>query len=178
MVPPIATAPHLFFNMSTTEKIARKRDARPRSIVRRGELVTATPPVGLDRAFLVRLRKQDPQLELHWHPLMNLFLLYSRRRGNGQGANDVLVLEMNLGKKHPGNWLIEWLQWADKFAGGAIAPRAARRKYLNGLEEHERARLDEWDRKRMDMSEDVAKHLKWCIDGRCSVVVDWQEGNR
>ena len=163
----------LSYSMSTTEIRRRKRDARPRIVTRRGELLTATPPVPLSRAFLGRLERKDPKLELHWHPILNTFLLYSRFRGNGQ-ADDVLILEMNLGCKDPGDWLIEWLQWADKYAGGAIAPKKARKRYLQGLEDHERERLDKWDKARMDMSEDVAKHLKWCIDGRCSAVVDWE----
>jgi hypothetical protein len=160
--------------LQAEETARRKRDARSRTIVKRGELITATPLVKLDRAFLVRLHKQDPQLELHWHPILDRFLLY-RRHGGGshKKPDDLLVMEWDLDGQRPGWWLLDWLRWADKYAGGAVSPRAARRKYLNGLEEHEERRLAEWDKKRYNMSEDVAKHLKWCIDGRTSVVSDW-----
>lgn len=159
---------------STAEKRRRKRDARRRTVVRRGELLTATPPVNLNRAFLQRLKRQDPKLELHWHPLLKRFLLYSKITGNAhRQPGDLLVYEWDLDSERPGMWLLDWLQWADKFANGSKSPKRARRDYLNGLEEHEDARLKHWDDQRMEMSEDVAKHLKWCIDGRCSVTSDW-----
>lgn len=157
---------------STAEKRRRKRDARRRTVVRRGELLTATPPVDLNRAFLRRLKAQDPKLELHWHPLLDRFLLYTRIVGNGQ-PDDLLVYEWDMDGERPGLWLLDWLKWADKFANGAKSPRRARREYLQGLEDHENARLKYWDDQRMQMSEEVAKHLSWCIDGRCSVTSDW-----
>ena len=82
-------------------------------------------------------------------------------------------MEWDLDGQRPGDWLLDWLRWADKFAGGAVSPRKARRKYLNSLQKSEKDWADQWDKKRMEMSEDVAKHLKWCIDGRTSVVSDW-----
>ena len=160
--------------MSTAEKQRRKRDARRRTIVRRGELLTATSPVCLNRAFLERLARQDPKLELHWHPLLERFILYRRYGGGGQKKpSDILVMEWDLDGQRPGWWLLDWLAWADKFAGGAVSPGKARRKYLKGLQESEKDWAEKWDKKRMEMSEDVAKHLKWCIDGRTSVVSDW-----
>ena len=87
-----------------------------------------------------------------------------------------MVMELPLGEgQQPGEWLIEWLQFNDKYAGGAVNPLQARRKYLQGLEDHEDARLDYWDKLRMEMSEDVAKHLAWCINGRQSFTVDWEQ---
>lgn len=82
-------------------------------------------------------------------------------------------MEWDLDGQRPGDWLLDWLRWADKFAGGATSPRKARRNYLKSLDDSENERENEWDKKRMEMSEDVAKHLKWCIDGRTSVVSDW-----
>lgn len=126
----------------------------------------------MGRAFLRRLHEHDPKLELFWHPLGECFLLYSRVRGNGQ-SDDVMALELNLGKKPPSYWLIEWLKLNDKYERGALGHEEARSKYLLGLENHENRRLAYWDKVRRDMSEDVAKHLKWCIDGRQSFTVDW-----
>lgn len=104
---------------------------------------------------------------------MERFLLYTRKFGNG-GPEDLMVLELPLAEgQPPGDWLIDWLQFNDKYAGGAVNPMKARRQYLQGLEDHETARLDYWDKLRMEMSEDVAKHLKWCINGRQSFTVDW-----
>jgi len=160
--------------MSTAEKQRRKRDARRRTIVRRGELLTATSPVCLNRAFLERLDRQDPELELHWHPLLERFILYRRHGGHGQKKpSDILVMQWDLDGQRPGDWLLDWLKWADKFAGGAVSPRAARRKYLKGLNDADVAWADGWNKERMEMSEDVAKHLLWCINGRTSVVSDW-----
>ncbi len=82
-------------------------------------------------------------------------------------------MEWDLDGQRPGWWLLDWLAWADKFAGGAVSPRKARRKYLSSVDKSEKDWADKWDKKRMEMSEDVAKHLKWCIDGRTSVVSDW-----
>lgn len=140
-------------------------------------MITATPPVALGRAFLERLHKQDPKLELFWHPLMERWLLYSRKSGSGpKSPGDLMVMELPLGEgQPPGDWLLEWLRFNDKFAGGAVNPLQARRKYLQGLEDHEDARLEYWDKLRMEMSEDVAKHLKWCIDGRQSFVSNWEK---
>jgi len=160
--------------MSTAELLKRKRDARPRTIVLRGELITATAPIQLGRSFLERLHRFDPKIELHWHPLMEQFLLY-RKHGPSprKEPTDTLILEWDLDGQRPGFWLIEWLQWADKYAGGATSPMRARRNYLKGLEDHEDKRQAVIEKDRMAMSEDVAKHLKWCIDGRTSVVSDW-----
>lgn len=158
----------------------RKSDARIRTLCRRGVLrqVTASPPVSVDRAFLRRLAQQDPNAELHYHGAAQKFVLYTRASGRGTSDADLLVKELVFGNNDtppvPGFWLIEWMQWTDKFAGGAINPAQAKRNYLEGLEEHERLRLQEWDKKRMDMSEDVAKHLKWCIDGRISFSGGWK----
>jgi hypothetical protein len=160
--------------MSTTELQRRKRDARSRTIVRRGELLTATSPVCLDRAFLERLHRQDPKLELHWHPLLERFILYRNHSARSKKqSDDLLVMEWDLDGQRPGNWLLDWLRWADKFAGGAVSPGAARRKYLASIDKAEEDWEEQWDKKRREMSEDVAKHLKWCIDGRTSVVSDW-----
>lgn len=136
-------------------------------------MITATSPVVLSRAFLERLHKQDPKLELHWHPLMERWLLYSRKSGSGPPApDDLMVLELPLGEgQPPGDWLLDWLRFNDKYAGGAINPHKARRNYLQSLEDHEDKRLEYWEKLRMEMSEDVAKHLKWCIDGRQSFVM-------
>lgn len=82
-------------------------------------------------------------------------------------------MQWDLDGQRPGDWLLDWLRWADKFAGGATSPMAARRKYLTGLEKADKDWADKWKKQRMEMSEDVAKHLKWCIDGRTSVVSDW-----
>ncbi len=154
----------------------RLGDARPRTIARRGELHTATPPVVVDRAFLRRLKEQDSKLELFWHPLLETFLLYSKAWGGShRQPDDLMVLELNLGGKPPGGWLLEWLKFNDKYAGGAVNPKKARRNYLKSLDDHEDRRLDYWDRLRMEMSEDIARHLKWCIDGRQSFTVDWEK---
>ncbi len=131
----------------------------------------------MDRAFLRRLHERDPLVEIHFHAAAGKFVLYRRVSGLGREDSDLLIKEMVFGDKGtapvPGDWLIGWMEWADKFANGAVNPDVARVNYLNGLEEHERERLDYWDKERMKMSEDVAKHLKWCIDGRCSVTSDW-----
>lgn len=80
-----------------------------------------------------------------------------------------MVLELPLGEgQPPGDWLLAWLQFNDKYAGGAVNPHKARRKYLQDLEDHENARLDYWDKLQSEMSEDVAKHLLWCLRGRQS----------
>lgn len=105
---------------------------------------------------------------------MERFLLYRRHGGGGQRKpDDLLVMQWDLDGQRPGWWLLDWLKWADKYANGAISPRKARRNYLKGLDDHETNRLEKFDKQRMEMSEDVAKHLKWCIDGRTSVVSDW-----
>jgi hypothetical protein len=104
-------------------------------------------------------------------------VIYRRVSGDGRSDADLLIKELVFGEGGtppvPGDWLMGWLQWADKYANGAVNPELARINYLTGLEDHETARLAEWDKKRMNMSEDVAKHLKWCIDGRMSVTCDW-----
>ena len=87
-------------------------------------MITATPPVKLSRAFLRRLKEQDPKLELHWHPLLNRFLMYSRFIGCGW-PDDILVYEWDLDGQRPGMWLLDWLQWADKYANGAKSPKRA-----------------------------------------------------
>lgn len=160
--------------MRTTAQAKRLKDARRRTIARRGELPTATPPVVVSRAFLKRLKEQDPKLELFWHPLLERFLLYSKIWGGShRQPDDLLVMELDLGEKPPGDWLVDWLKFNDKYAGGAVNPKQARRNYLQGLEDHEDRRLGYWDKLRMEMSEDVAKHLAWCINRRSSFTVDW-----
>lgn len=154
------------------ERRQRKRDARPKTLVRRGDLPTASPPVVVSRAFLRRLKRHDSRLELVWSPVAETFLLYTRARGEGQ-PNDLMVLELDLGKKPPGGWLIEWLKFNDKYAGGAINPREASKNYLEKFEKDADDWVNYWDKLRLTMSEDVAKHLKWCIDGRQSFTVDW-----
>jgi len=165
--------------MQNLQKRRLRSDARIRTLSRRGALLqcTATPPVKVDRAFLRRLHQQDPNVELHWHAAAGRFVLYTRASGHGRESSDLLIRELVFGVNGtppvPGEWLLDWMKWGDKYANGAINPELARINYLTGLEEHERRRLAEWDKKRMDMSEDVAKHLKWCIDGRLSVTSDW-----
>lgn len=138
--------------------------------------VTTSPPVSIDRAFLRRFHARDKDAEIHFHAAAGKFVLYRRVSGLGREDSDLLIREMIFGEngtsRIPGDWLIGWMEWADKFANGAINPELARDNYLNGLEDHERDRLAQFDKDRMTMSEDVAKHLKWCIDGRCSVTVD------
>lgn len=159
----------------------RQSDARIRTLCRRGVLrtVTATPPVSVDRAFLRRLARRDPNVELHYHGAAKKFVLYTRAAGSGRSDADLLVKELVFGENGtppvPGDWLIGWMEWTDKYAGGAINPAQARNNYLTGLEEHERKRLEHWDKQRYQMSEEVAKHLGWCIDSRISFSGGWEK---
>lgn len=116
-------------------------------------------------------------VEIHWYGAAGKFVLYRRVSGQGREDSDLLIRELTFGETGtptlPGGWLLEWMKFADKYANGAVNPEVARVNYLSGLEEHERLRLEEWDKRRMDMSEDVAKHLSWCLDGRISFTSDW-----
>ena len=168
--------------MQSMNQCAKRRsDARIRTLCRRGVLanLTATPPVSVDRAFLRRLAERDPNVEIHWYASAGRFVLYTRASGLGRESSDLLIKELVFGTNGtppvPGDWLIGWMQWTDKYANGAINPELARINYLKGLDEHETKRLESWDKKHTEMSEDVAKHLLWCITGRCSVTSDWGE---
>lgn len=158
-----------------------KSDARIKTLCRRGVLkrVTATPPVSLDRSFLRALKERDPLVEIHWYGAAEKFVLYRIVAGSGRSDADLLIRELTFGENEtphlPGGWLLDWMQWADKYANGAVNPELARINYLTGLENHERERLEAFDKDRMNMSEDVAKHLKWCIDGRISFSGGWNK---
>lgn len=168
------------FTMTIPVRARRKSDARIKTLCRRGVLkrVTATPPVSLDRPFLRALYRQDPMVEIHWYGAAGKFVLYRRVSGQGREDSDLLIRELTFGETGtptlPGGWLLEWMKWADKYASGAVNPELARINYLTSLDEHERKRLESFDKARMDMSEEVAKHLSWCIDGRISFSGGWK----
>ncbi len=112
---------------------------------------------------------------------MERFLLYTRKSGTflKPQPDDLLVLELPLARgQMPGEWLIEWLQFNDKYAGGAVNPLQARKRYLSNLENSENALEEYWDGLQRELTADVCKHLEWCIRGRQSFTFDSRKAKK
>lgn len=158
-----------------------RRDSWLRTHVHRGQLVKASPPQGdLSRGFLRDLSDLDKDLELHWHPIGQRWVLYRRvSRSAGRSSNDLLIKECvvrgpNGEYRRPGGWLLERLRFWDKTKGGSVDPERAdylyRQKILREAEEEEQKE----DKERLKLSESLAEDIRFCAFGRASIVSDWE----
>jgi len=146
-------------------------------ILRRGSFAGVSPPAKLDAAFLRKLRRFDPELECHWHPKLEHWVLYRVKARGGVPADDILFKEFDVtGRggqyRTPGPWLIDLLRGFDKTRCGSIHPGRANREYLKHLDrQHEREQAEK-DKEEETISENFANDCAKYAMGRHSLHVN------
>lgn len=109
-------------------------------------------------ALLRELRRLDRDLELVFLRGIERWVLYRVRRGLTPGG-DLLTKELDLGRRPPGSWLLDWLRANDKTEGGNVDPDYAARQYLRSLDAAEERRLGDLSRRETEMAEHIGSDL-------------------
>lgn len=112
----------------------------PWSFCRRHQLPQVTPPEQPSKELIRALRALDRNLELYWHPVLNLWFLYRCARRGGVPGDDHLVKEMMLAGpngeyRSPGHWILDRLRELDVFRGGSVDPKQASRHMQQKIQE-------------------------------------------
>jgi hypothetical protein len=117
----------------------KRRGAAVRTVARRRDLADISRAKACaNAAFLRSLYRQDPDLEVFWHPVLNFWVLYRVVRRGVVPADDLLLKELPVcgprGEYRPlGQWLLDWLRENDLTRSGSLDPGWARRRYIEKL---------------------------------------------
>jgi hypothetical protein len=113
------------------------------------------------------LRALDRDLELYWHPVLNLWFLYRCARRGGITGDDHLVKEMMLSGpngeyRSPGFWVLDRLRELDVSRGGSVDPQQAsrnmQRKIQDQLVHDDEARTRQAEQIGQDWVSELSKH--------------------
>ena len=146
-----------------------------RTICRRGQLRGAcNDGPGLTTAFLRDLKGFDRQLELKWFPAKSRWALYRVARQGTVPSEDYMVKELELSGpegqyRPPGPWVIDVLRFGDKTRGGSVDPEIANRRWMEKLQNEERAEREAEEKKVREVSEYTVKQVeKFALNERVS----------
>lgn len=156
------------------EQTRRRKSAIARAFTRRCDLPAGSPPNKPGVAFLRRLHKLNPTLEMIWHPVRQRWCCYRLAEDGPTPGGDYLALvrlcEDDSGNYlEPGNWLIRWIQTNDycRKYGTATYERAGTLlddDLLNREYEAGRSKARGQDH----LTDEFAKDAGWCCRGRMS----------
>lgn len=120
---------------------------RPKTRGRRFDLPITIPWKRTDGTYVpedlkLAILKQDPDVELLWHPQRHTWEMYRVKSKGGCPANDLMIHEFTI-KAALGYWLIYHMQAFDNWTKPT-------NHYIKSLEGQEEAEEQEWERKKED----------------------------
>jgi hypothetical protein len=134
------------------------RNESIRVFTRRGELPAGSPPSVPDRSFLRRLKGVDPNLEMYWHPVLQVWICYRLARKGASPASDCLAAVGPVPIMNEA--YIYWLQKNDIFRKYRAEGKRAAELQDQMLEKQEYERKRTADRE-MDHFIDEVKRDAW-----------------
>jgi len=151
----------------------QRRDATVRAVTRRGRLTAGTPPRPLDPAFLQRLREFDDSLDLSWHPIREVWVLYRVAQKATAKADDKLIL-ISVLKDWPGQWVIDHLKSIDivRRHPEANTPERAAKLDMDDLDRSDEARIAANEKKTDEICRNTSAELRPVFAEREMVVAN------